>query len=397
MWFTRNEIKSKIIWIIDIWTYKIRAWICEIKNWELKLIWYWEKRQNLINASSITTKQDIKSLCSNIKLAIKKAEEKADNEVWELILNISFKEIFFNFNTFNYKRKVNKKEDINKKELDEIISELEKNCFDLSVKKINYKSLYNKNDVQLIASNINKIKIDRKEIKKLIWEKGENINASILNIFITKESYDLVQFIWEIIDKKILKILPTELSITKLFPNTDNVVILDIWSNHLSIIVKKYSNIIWVSKIDIWINSLIKDIQKKHKKTKIEIINSIDENHYKEEKNCFLDIFKDCLITGLDDILIDNICPNDFFILWWWNNSFIKEFIKELDFNKENIKLLKNINFIKPEIKYFDDITTKSNINLISMMLSTLDYIKNEKDPINQSLEKAIKEIEEKN
>ena len=44
--FTQKKIAPKIIWIIDIGSYKIRVWICKIYNNELNLIWYWEKRQN---------------------------------------------------------------------------------------------------------------------------------------------------------------------------------------------------------------------------------------------------------------------------------------------------------------------------------------------------------------
>ena len=44
--FIKKEIKPKLIWIIDIWTYKIRVWICKIIKKDVELIWYWEKRQD---------------------------------------------------------------------------------------------------------------------------------------------------------------------------------------------------------------------------------------------------------------------------------------------------------------------------------------------------------------
>ena len=388
MSFNIKEIKSEIIWIIDIWTYKIRVWICEFKNWELELIWYWEKRQD-INAWI----KDPHELSNTIKSAIYKAEKKAWLKTNDIIINVSFKETYFNYSKFNYPRKTNE-EIIWKTELEKIIWDIEETCIKSSIKKINNKYSYNKEDLQLIASNINKIKIDWIETKKILRQKAKEVNISLLNIFTTKESYNSIQYIWNLLDKKILKILPTELSITKLFPEKKDLVIIDLWNSHLSIIVKLRWNIIWVSKIALWISSLIEKIQKKENKPKIEIIDSIDKDLYNEEKKEFLEVFKECLIVWLEDILWDEIWPNNFFILWWWNNNFIKEYIKNTNFSKENLKILSNIKIIEPNIDYLKNFYDKSNINIVSMMISTLEFIKNKKDPINISLEKVIEKLD---
>jgi len=46
MTFVTKKINSKIICILDIGTYKIRAAICKFKNHEFHLVGYGEKRQN---------------------------------------------------------------------------------------------------------------------------------------------------------------------------------------------------------------------------------------------------------------------------------------------------------------------------------------------------------------
>jgi len=42
-------------------------------------------------------------------------------------------------------------------------------------------------------------------------------------------------------------------------------------------------------------NDLVKKIQENNNKTRIEIINSIDKDIYKDEKEEFLNVFEDCL------------------------------------------------------------------------------------------------------
>ena len=91
--FVKQEIKPKIIWIIDIGTYKIRVWICKIINRDVELIWYWEKRQDedFIVMQEI---QNLKWVTENIALAIKKAEKDWNIEVNDIIINIPTTNIF---------------------------------------------------------------------------------------------------------------------------------------------------------------------------------------------------------------------------------------------------------------------------------------------------------------
>ena len=74
--FKRNEIPAKYIWIIDIWTYKIRVWICKILNRNVELIWYWEKRQD-INDIDLLEIKNLENVCKNINQAIEKAQNDA--------------------------------------------------------------------------------------------------------------------------------------------------------------------------------------------------------------------------------------------------------------------------------------------------------------------------------
>lgn len=389
--FIKKEIIAETIWIIDIWSYKIRAWICNFKNWELELIWYWEKRQDTKYIKSWEV-VNLEWLCKNIEFALKKAEQKAKIKTEKMIINISFKEVFIKTLKLNYRRK-EKYEKIDKNELDTIIKKVEKKIISEHLDEIKNESWYNKSNLKLILSNISRIQIEKIDTKKLLWQHWENITLSILNIFIPLSQYDLLEYIEEYLNRKIVKIIPSEYSITKLFKKKDNIVILDIWNYHTSIIIKKEWQIIWVSKIPVWIWNLVKSIRKGNDVSKIDIINSMDENIYADEKIDFLEIFEECLVAGIDKVLWDNICPHNFFVSWWWGNIFVKNFIKQIQFQKQWIKIIKEVKFVEPRIKYLENISSNSNLNIISMMMTTLEFIKKWKDPVSESLRKLIKTI----
>jgi hypothetical protein len=182
---------------------------------------------------------------------------------------------------------------------------------------------------------------------------------------------------------------------TKLFKKENDLVIMDVWAKYISITVKKEWVISWTSKLPLWINDLVKRIQEKNNKTKIDIINTIDEKDlYTEEKEEFLWVLEDCLYIGLENILWENrICPNKFFISGWWNNKFIRNYIENIKLNTYKIRLTKSIVFVEPQIDRFKKILSKSNLNIIAMILTTLELIKKENDKLTIYIENAIKEL----
>ncbi len=392
MSFKTTKIAPKILWIIDIGTYKIRVGICTFHNCEMELLWYWEKRQN---ADDIVMHEfvNLKNVCNNIAWAIKKAEDDAGVKIQDIVLNIPFDEIFFQTSKINYIRE-NIDKNIDKKELKKIISETETQALKKHYKTIAQNSWYKKKDVRLIIWWIPEIKADKKKVKKLIDTNPEKISVDLLNIFIPENKYQNIQTIARYLGKNIKKIIPSEFAVTNLFPKKQDVVIIDVWSTQTSIIVKKDNKILGVRKHAFWIDTLIKNIRNNYNRTKIEIIQTIDQDIYELEKQQFLEIFENILIISLEEIVQSDICPSDFFMIGWGSNKFLRNYLSQQNLNKNNLKIAKEISFISPKIEFFENIdSSKSNLNIYALMMGTLQFIKNENDPIEESLKSALLEI----
>jgi hypothetical protein len=84
-------------------------------------------------------------------------------------------------------------------------------------------------------------------------------------------------------------------------------------------------------------------------------------------------------------------------MIGWWSNKFLRDYLTHTNLNQYNLKVAKDISFITPTIEYFDNIdSSKSNLNIYAMMMSTLSFIKKEKDPIEESLKNALCEMQNK-
>lgn len=399
--FVKQEIKPKIVWIIDIWTFKIRVWICKIINRDVELVWYWEKRQedDYIEMQEI---QNLKGVSENISLAIKKAEKDWEIEVNDVIINLPTTNMFFEFSQINHIRENNENK-IDDIELYEIMKNVETIALKKHFKSIKELSWYKKSDLKLIISNISKIICDNKETKILLWTNPKVVNISLLNVFIPESKYEIIDYIKKSIKKNIVNIIPSEFAITWLFKEVRDVVIIDIWNSHTSIIVKKDDNIKSAKKLAFWINDLIKQIRKNFNLTKNEIIRTIDMDRFLTEKANFLAIFKDVLSITLDEILWWEICPNNFFMIGWWANKFVKNYLKSINLNDWNLKIVWNVKFINPKIDFLDDKienndewidTAKSNVNIYAMIKTTLDFIKKDKNKIEKTLKQVIHDLD---
>ena len=398
--FDVKKIEPKYVWMIDIWTYKIRVGICKVFNRNVELIGYWEKRQDL-NDIYLQEIKNIENVCINIKEAVEKAEIDAKMKIKEFMVNIPTSNIFFESSTINYVKQEPDKE-INDESMYKILKDIELNIFKNHYKRIKSSSGYDKSDLKLIISNISNIMLDWNPSKSLLWKKARFIDASVLNIFITRTKFEIKNQLANYLKKDVVRIIPTEYALAGLFSDKKNVVILDFWNTHTSVIVKRNWNILWVKKLTFGINDFIKIVRENYNLARSEIIKKIDEPIFELEKAEFLEILWDILIITLEDILKFDICPDQFFVAWGWANKFIRDYLQKIDFNKYNLRMAKKITFVNPKIDFIDDKiienpswidSAKSNINIYAMIKSTLDFIKKDKNKLERTIKRIIDEL----
>lgn len=391
--FEKKELWTNNIAVIDIGSYKIKIANCKFKKNEIDIVSYSEKRQeqDIFQNWEIV---DLKRICENLKIAFQKVDP--NNQIKKIIINSISLEVFLSSNRWDFIRKF-KDEKIKKEEIFHIIKEKETECIEKAFKNIKSKTGYVKEDLKILSSNINHIFIDSLQVKDLFWKTWKDISISITNMFIPSNKYELIEEIWKILWKEIITIIPEEYSITKLFDEQTDVVIINIWNATTSISVKKSDEIIWTTNINIWMNDLFKKIKEKKIIPTEKIIKNI-ETDFSYEKEIFLETLKECIIAGLQDIVDWRVCPNKFFITGgWWKCHFIKDYFKKIDFIWNDIKLVNSIDFVEPDFSLDKNEIEKiwtDNINLLSMIFVAHKIFYDERTIVKDILEEVVMELE---
>lgn len=400
MSFTQKHIPAKTLCIIDIGSYKLRACAAKFKNKEIEILAYSEKRQD-ISFFANNECLNLPGLCENVASLIKIIERKLDMRFDDIVINYPFWELFVGSKQINYKRKhAHKKIDSN--ELIDILSSVEKLCLNHLASSIDKFYGLSQKDVQILLSRVNSISLDGKKHDKIIGQEWENMKISLLNAFIPSLKHKLITQIGSVLGKNIYRILPSEYCISKIFPQKD-IIIADLWATQTTLTLKINSDIVWISKLSIWINDLVSKISKKTKERKAEIIRKLSQDDcYIEEKEDFLSIWWESIWISLSELLSWKVCPKKMY-LWGGgsNNDFIKNFVKQHDFRKYDIKMVKDIQLINEDLAEvfssmknlkIDDIK-KIPLDIYTLLHETNTIISREKDIISTCLKQAIKKL----
>jgi len=182
MTFKKNYLTPQHLCIVDIGSYKIRVSLCRFLNKQVTILGYQEKRQdtnNFINQEC----RNIVELSENIDDTIKKLERTSQIPVENIVVNFPFGELFVSTKKINYKRDL-PHSTIKKEELEKIISRAENIGLKSLSNDIREKTGLGKNDLELILSRMNHIKIDGEIQERILGSEGENIRISIVNIFV---------------------------------------------------------------------------------------------------------------------------------------------------------------------------------------------------------------------
>lgn len=402
MSFIKKLIPSKKIIIIDIWTYKIKTALLEYKNNEIHLLSFCEKKQE---SSDIIWSEiaNIWWVSESIELAISKLLKKHGINPNDIIINIPTSSIISSKKDITYIR-TKPDENITLQELDYIIGKAERESLNEAKNDIKNKTWYSEVDMKLITSSITSMSIDDFKVSNPIWFTGKEVYISILNIFIPSSRYNIITNIWNYLWKNILSILPQEFCIPKILSWSDfaydDVIFLDIWNTRSSIIIQKAWVIIWFDNINIWISDLVKSIKEKTWETNIEIINNLQkDSEYLEEKKEFLSVWEEWFILTIKDILKSNLVPYKIFISGWWDNNFLREYIKNIDLNKYWLHSLKKFTFLSLDLEkdiniiWDKTVFNKTTFWILSMIIASRDVVNYKNNPVLS----IIREFLEKN
>jgi len=393
--FQTNTLESQIIAIVEVGSYRIKVCVCEFKNDKVNLLAYSEKRQSTSYFVNWECK-NLEMLAMGIKDALGKTEKTYDISIENIVINFPFGELFFFNNKLSYKRE-NERHLITKEELQKILKKTEKLILQKCFKHIEKKTGFIESDLKLIISSIIGMKIDQNPYERIVWETWQDLSISIVNTFIPIDKSNNIKYLWEIVDKNITKIIPTEFALKNLFEEKD-IVIIHLWAIYTTITIKSKWKITGITKIPIGVNDLSQMISSEHKQTANEILKNIDTGTYTEKEQDFLDIWKQWLMVWMKEILWDDVCPKNFHIMSDVSVSFVEKSVWLIEFSKYGVKLVKKIHFIEidapnieSQIENSDDFDISPEI--AAMILELKNLIKKEKSLLVKSLKKAVLEL----
>ena len=394
--FITKKIPTQYVGIIDIGSSKIRVGICSFENKELTLIGYGEKRQNIGDMTG-TEVNNIKWVCDSVTSAIEKAEKNGGVKIENIIINIPFDELFVGFNKLEYIRQDNELE-IDTSELQQIIDYVEYHSLKKQYDHIFSEYGYHSDDVRLILSSVQEIYLDDTKTKKILHKPWARIDVSLINICIPESKYELIHTIESATNKKILQIIPSEFALYKITNQQKSIVIIDIGSCSTSIIVKKKGQLIGIKKLSVGIGHLISRIQQTHPKTHTDIIRSLESDLYRNEKKESLSIFGDVIGISLFEILWSKKnCPSKFFITGWWANQFLTRFVQYMNLASYGIGQIGTTKIVSAsQLREDGDIhdnSSKSNLGIYAMMMAAREFIKKQRDPVEDSLKKTVEKL----
>lgn len=399
MSFTKQHIPSKILCILDIGSYKLRACAARFKNKNIEILGYCEKRQD-ISYFANNECLNLPGLCENISEVLKKLEHLIELPLDDIVINYPFGELFLGSKKINYRRKLPHNK-LTLSELEDIMQSVEKLCLKSLNEDIDKLYGLSPKEVQILLSRVNSVSIDWIIQEKIIGALWENLKISLLNAFIPSNKHMLISQIGNVIGKNMFKVLPTEYCITKIFPQKD-VVIINVGATQTTLSLKKDGDVLSISKIPIGINDLVKKIIKQKSITRVDIIDQLNSDKFQTEKQEFLQIWGEGIGITLQEVLGKTICPKYFYI-WGGggNNIFLQDYVQNFPFAKYDIRIVNDISFLEEDMNKIlkvmkhirlEDIQ-RIPLDMYVLLLETNHLIAREKDIVSNSLKTAIERL----
>ena len=399
MWFEKKRIEWKRFALILIGSYKLRICIASFLNTKVRILGYYEKRQDTSLFSNGRC-VNLPWLAANISEAINTLEKKLWIYIEEIICNYPFWEEHLSITHSNHPRKkVDKPIDI--WELEWVVLSAEKICLVKWASEIEKLYGLKNSELDIILSRITKIEIDWKKTEKIIGKSWNDIKLQVLNITIPKNQHKTIQDLITYSDKKLWKIIPVEYAIWKLYPYKD-IIIIDIGATQTSLSFKKSWTVQAIGKFPVWIHQLIELIAKNHSKTRSEILRDLTSHNYSLEKKYFTNIWGQAFGMSLAELLRWDICPRYFALVGWWaNNTFLRDEILYFPYHHYDISVPMEREIVgedlAPVLAHIQDLQLKDLEKMSLWMYALIEemrrYITWNNETIRKPLEKALKKL----
>lgn len=391
MTFKKQWLYSRCFSLVDIGSFKVRAISGKLQGNSIHILGFGEKRQDQ-ESFFLWEMYDVETITENIGHVLwKTKKEKTDAYIANIV-----NQFFLFSHPMNHVRK-NEKTPITEEELYTIIKDIERNCIALAIDEISQKTGYSKADIKLTMSSISLMTLDGEKIVNPVGKTGKNIKIYLVNIFVPLSEFDIATKMFRALDIEKIEFMPFEYAVFKLFDELEDICVINVGNSKTYISIQNDEHIVWTSRIPIGMNDLIKKIKEKYGFTQIEVLKNLDK-YFEEERAEFLEIFEDCVATGIKEIIKQWICPGKIFLIGGGgNNQFLKDYFTWLDLTKKGVKQVKKMELVPMptlDIENAQFLETPSNIELWAMLLAYQDFDKKRNNFLSKALAQAVEEIE---
>ncbi len=309
---------------IDLGSYRVRACIYDIVEWELILKWKSSIRQNRKNFldGSIT---NLRWVAETIDRAIVQAASKLENIPDDIILTFSPEITLFDSLTTQYIR-ADRESLVTMQEIDTMIKKIEHDSLDRAKEKSKKQYGIVHDDIRLVSSTLTSIHIDGKLVTNPLGFSGSNILIRVLNVFAPSSEFNIMRSILSSLGKRTISVVPTPLLFSKVSEQSEYALeknaYIDLGYLHTTMVFESHNEIISFETFPFGVKNLLDTFSRHYEdKTYLEIENILwnDDIEYNEEqRSCLQDFFQ--YLSDVFSVLVarerDYMSMDTIFLSW---------------------------------------------------------------------------------
>lgn len=261
----KTLLKHDEFLVVDIWTFRVKALVCDIQKWEIRVRWSADIRQNRRHIISGLF-ADLKGISDTIRKAVTLAGERAGIVPSAVFVCVNSHSFVSEPLSMNYIRSEPSKP-LSMEEIDTIMMGIESRAFDRAKTKFSLRSGIDESEMKLLASTIVSISVDGRALNNPIGFTGSQVRSQVLNVFMPNAEYLEYKTLFRDLNLEVLSYIPTPLVLPKLL--WDNTVMgmcacIDVWFSKTSIVCEHRGEILWFETFRFWSEDLERAISEEN-------------------------------------------------------------------------------------------------------------------------------------